>query len=194
MTDLQDVSDIFRISKDALEFMKNAAAFLPKGETRDEAERKIQAAEEALHRADAKLAKDLDYKLCQCTFPPQIMLSTGRHPVHDKEIFECPRCKKQEPSDGDLRARRPSRLRRFGSTVFRISKDALEFMKNAAAFLPKGETRAARAGRSRTQDSSRRGSAAPSRREAGEGSRLQALPMHVSAADHAEYGATSRAR
>ena len=99
MTDLQDVSDIFRISKDALEIMKNAAAFLPKGETRDEAERKIQAAEEALHRADAKLAKDLDYKLCQCTFPPQIMLSTGRHPVHDKEIFECPRCKKQEPSE-----------------------------------------------------------------------------------------------
>ena len=99
MTDLQDVSDIFRIIKDALGFMKTAVGFLPKGENRDEAERQIQAAEEALRRADVRLAKDLDYKLCQCTFPPQIMLSTGRHPVHDEEIFECPRCKKQEPSE-----------------------------------------------------------------------------------------------
>ena len=34
----------------------------------------IEEAEQALERADTKLAKELGYKLCECTFPPKPML------------------------------------------------------------------------------------------------------------------------
>lgn len=76
---------------------------MPKGAAKDEAEQKLKAADEALRRSDAKLAKDLGYKLCQCTFPPQIMLSKGHHDVHGVEMFQCPQCGKQDPSEHKLR-------------------------------------------------------------------------------------------
>jgi len=70
----QDVADYIRLSKEAIDLARSAWTLLPKGEKRDEAERKLHAAEEALKRSDAALAQKLGYQLCQCTFPPQIML------------------------------------------------------------------------------------------------------------------------
>jgi hypothetical protein len=68
-------------------------------------ETSLQHAQEALDQADrqikiaeAQAAKALGYKICQCTIPPQIMLSIGYH-ERGEERFECPRCKKKEPSD-----------------------------------------------------------------------------------------------
>jgi hypothetical protein len=57
----------------ALDELKGASIELPKGDRRDALERKIKSAEDMLARADAKLAKDLGMKLCDCTWPPQIM-------------------------------------------------------------------------------------------------------------------------
>jgi hypothetical protein len=71
---VQDLSDYARISKDALDLIKAAIPLLPKGQRREEAERTIAAAEEMLRRSDVELAKSLGMKLCDCTFPPQIML------------------------------------------------------------------------------------------------------------------------
>lgn len=56
----------------------------------------LDQAERAAKLAEAQVAKALGYHLCQCTFPPQIMLSVGRHP-NGSELFQCPYCKKQEP-------------------------------------------------------------------------------------------------
>jgi hypothetical protein len=70
----QDIAEYIRLSKDGLDLMRGAWSLLPKGEKRDEAEHKLRAAEEALKRSDAALAQKLGYQLCQCTFPPQIML------------------------------------------------------------------------------------------------------------------------
>jgi hypothetical protein len=64
--------------------------------------RQIETAETTLERTRAQLAQSLGYKLCQCAFPPKIMLSKGRHPRHDDEIFQCDACGKQEPSEGDF--------------------------------------------------------------------------------------------
>lgn len=99
MADLQDISEYIRISKDAMELMKSAVGLLPKGAEKDEAEQKLRAADEALQRSDARLAQDLGYKLCQCRFPPQIMLSQGYHETHNVEIYKCPGCGKQDPSE-----------------------------------------------------------------------------------------------
>jgi hypothetical protein len=70
----QQVAEYINLSRSALGLFKEAHAALPKGEKRDELEQRIGAAEASLKRSDAALAKQLGYKLCQCTFPPQIML------------------------------------------------------------------------------------------------------------------------
>ena len=70
----QDIAEYIRVSKVVTDVLKGAFSVLPKGEKRNEAERKIKLAEEALKRSDAALAQKLGYRLCHCTFPPQIML------------------------------------------------------------------------------------------------------------------------
>jgi hypothetical protein len=60
--------------KTALDLMKSAWQAMPKGEKRDALEEKVKKAETALESINVALAKSLGYKLCRCTFPPQIML------------------------------------------------------------------------------------------------------------------------
>ena len=74
MVDWTEVHNYFQAGKDALGLLKDSYALLPKGPQRDQAVAKIAHAEESLNRADVALAKSLGYTLCQCTFPPQIML------------------------------------------------------------------------------------------------------------------------
>jgi hypothetical protein len=69
--------------------LKAALGLLPKGAHKEEPAKKIEEAEEALKRSDAKLAKELEYKLCKCTFPPQIMLWQEPRQAH-----VCPGCAK----------------------------------------------------------------------------------------------------
>ena len=83
--DLSGLPDFFTSMKNAVELLKSAYELLPKGDKRDEVERKVQMAEEFLKRTDAKLANELGYHLCQCTFPPKIML--WRQKEH---AFVCP--------------------------------------------------------------------------------------------------------
>ena len=83
--DFTDLSELLSSVKGGIDVLKGARDLLPKGKNRDELENKIQAAEDILKRADAKLAKDLGYNLCQCTFPPQIML--WREP---EQSYVCP--------------------------------------------------------------------------------------------------------
>jgi hypothetical protein len=72
--DFTDIQGWVGLAKNSVELMKSAASLLPRGEKRAEIEGKITVAEEALKRSDVKLARDLGLKLCDCTFPPQIML------------------------------------------------------------------------------------------------------------------------
>ena len=61
-------------AKSVIELLKSARNLLPKGADKDAIAHKIEEAEQAIGRADAKLAKELGYKLCKCTFPPKPML------------------------------------------------------------------------------------------------------------------------
>jgi hypothetical protein len=69
-------------AKLALDVFKGAQSLLPKGPSRDELEKKIGDAEAALAASDAALAKHLGYQLCQCSFPPKIMLWREREGAH----------------------------------------------------------------------------------------------------------------
>ena len=89
----QDIAEYIRASKDGLDFLRAALSLLPKGEERDEAERQLLAAERALKRSDAALAQKLGYQLCQCTFPPQIMLWREQ-----EKITRCEGCRRTHKS------------------------------------------------------------------------------------------------
>jgi hypothetical protein len=69
MTDVfQYVSDYLHAGKEAIDLFRTAYTLLPKGEERDEIERKVNLASEAMKRSDAALAQKLGYNLCQCQF------------------------------------------------------------------------------------------------------------------------------
>jgi hypothetical protein len=74
MIDPTEAGTWFVAAKAGIEALKSAWNLLPRGMEKDELAGKIAEAEQAIERADAKLAKELGYKLCRCTFPPQIML------------------------------------------------------------------------------------------------------------------------
>lgn len=86
-------------SKQVLDILKTLGGLLPKGQDHAAMQRRLAEAENALRASEVQLAKALGYHLCQCTFPPQIMLSKGYHEAHsDTEVFVCAACNKQEPS------------------------------------------------------------------------------------------------
>ena len=99
MDNLHDISEFIQAGRSAIELLKNALSLMPKGGDRDELERKVQAAEDALRRSDAKLAKELGMHLCDCTMPPQIMLWREREQAHVCPNPECGR-KRPKPKVG----------------------------------------------------------------------------------------------
>jgi hypothetical protein len=71
---IQEVTEYLAAAKTALEAIKTAVSFLPKGSKATQAQENIKRAEEALKTSEAAAAKSLGHELCQCTFPPKIML------------------------------------------------------------------------------------------------------------------------
>lgn len=99
MMELSELSAYIHASRDVLGLLKTMTEMMPKGQDADRAAEGLREAERVLQMSEAQLAKALDYKLCQCSFPPQIMLSKGYHPRHNTEVFQCPSCDKQFPSE-----------------------------------------------------------------------------------------------
>ena len=95
---------IWNLLKDGLSSIKNGVDIVKtvRDITKDNGTKKkltasIETAEKSLTLGEAQIAKALGYHLCQCTFPPQIMLSKGHHPQSGMEIFSCSRCGKEDP-------------------------------------------------------------------------------------------------
>src|SRR4051812_40633159 len=83
-------AEYIKAGSEALVLLKTLYPLLPT-QNRDEVEAKIAAAEEALQKANVALAQSWEYKLCQCTFPPQIMLWREREKGHYCPRPECGR-------------------------------------------------------------------------------------------------------
>jgi hypothetical protein len=69
-----DLMPYLTAAKTALDIIKGIRSELPKGPAADKFEQQIEQAESALKISEAELAKNLGFKLCQCRFPPPIML------------------------------------------------------------------------------------------------------------------------
>jgi monoamine oxidase len=95
---IKNALDLFRT---AVGLAKDVKEALPESAKREAIGASIEQAERAARVAEAQVAQALGYHLCQCTFPPQIMLSIGLH-EGVTERFKCPNCNKLEPSDRQL--------------------------------------------------------------------------------------------
>ncbi len=87
----------FQLFKEALGWAKSAKDKLPDGGQKTSVEENLEEAEKTGKLAEAQIAKALGYHLCQCTFPPRIMLSAGYDQQQHEEQFRCPACNKIVP-------------------------------------------------------------------------------------------------
>ncbi|HYL31982.1 MAG TPA: hypothetical protein VEU53_02385 [Stellaceae bacterium] len=83
--------------RSVLDLIKGVKDILPDG-TRKTIIESLEKADREIKLGEIQIAQMLGYRLCHCTFPPQIMLGVGTN-VRGQERFQCPRCKKLEPSD-----------------------------------------------------------------------------------------------
>lgn len=78
-------------AKTLLDLFKGIKSELPTREAA-KAQAGIEKAEAALKTTEAEVAKALGFKLCKCTFPPQVMLWNEQ-----KKTNVCPSCNHQYP-------------------------------------------------------------------------------------------------
>lgn len=78
-------------AKTLLDLFKGIKSELPAGEAA-KAQAGIEKAEAAMKTTEAEIAKALGFKLCKCTFPPQVMLWNEQ-----KKTNVCPACNHQYP-------------------------------------------------------------------------------------------------
>jgi hypothetical protein len=90
---IKSALDLFRTAMGAA---KEAKDMLPDSDEKEAFSKSLEAAEKAVALAEAEAAKSLGYQLCQCTFPPQIMLSQG-YDDNSEEKFRCSKCSKSWP-------------------------------------------------------------------------------------------------
>jgi hypothetical protein len=83
--------------RSVLELFKGVKDALPDS-TRMTITESLERADREIKLGEIQIAQALGYRLCHCTFPPQIMLGVGLN-ARGQERFQCPRCKKLEPSD-----------------------------------------------------------------------------------------------
>jgi hypothetical protein len=88
----------FTAAKSALDIIKGIRAELPKSPEADKVQRKIEDAEVALKISNAELAKNLGFRLCKCSFPPEIMLLRS-----SERAYFCPKCGDRFPPLQPLR-------------------------------------------------------------------------------------------
>jgi hypothetical protein len=89
---LHDIKEYIELSNGTISLFRTALRLMPKSaEKRHEIEEKIDAAEALLKRSDATLAKTLGMRLCDCKFPPEIMLWREKEQAHVCPNPECGR-------------------------------------------------------------------------------------------------------
>jgi hypothetical protein len=101
---IQELTAFLSAGKAALDLFKGIREELPQDDRSKKLREQIDKAEEAFKKSEAELAKKLGYRLCRCTFPPQIML-------WDKEQRRsvCQRC-------GDLHPPNQPEVQRTGGS------------------------------------------------------------------------------
>lgn len=102
-TAMQSVRNGISLLSDTIGLVKQTKDALPDSQNKQAIEQSLEEASKATKLAEAQIAQALGYKLCQCTFPPQIMLSEGY--IEYEEVFKCRACSKS--------SKRPQRQQLF---------------------------------------------------------------------------------
>ena len=105
MIDPTEASGWIIAGKSGLDLLRSAWALLPKSDEKDRIAKKLEEAEGALELSNAKLAKDLGFRLCQCQFPPKPMLWDNGRSAYVCQNVACGRVDGVERPRG-ARARR----------------------------------------------------------------------------------------
>lgn len=80
--------------QEAVKVLQAAKDELPEGDRKTAAAKKLDEVEHTLRLAKAEMGGSLGYHLCHCTWPPQVMLSSGYEENTHLERWQCPNCKK----------------------------------------------------------------------------------------------------
>lgn len=85
---------------ESLGLIKKVRDLLPNSKEKEELEKQILEVEKSAKIAEVEIARAFGYKLCKCTFPPQIMLSVGysKSEHTTEEEFKCSKCGKSSIS------------------------------------------------------------------------------------------------
>jgi len=85
--DISSIAGVITAGKELVALLREFKALLPDSEKAAELVKRLEDAERKLQEQQALTAKDLGYQLCQCTYPPQIMLFKRK-----TRSYECPLC------------------------------------------------------------------------------------------------------
>ena len=77
----------------AIATLKNLKDLLPSGQKRDEADKLLHDAESKMKEAEAKLAKELGFPICERCWPPEVMTRNA------EDEFVCRKCGKPSVYD-----------------------------------------------------------------------------------------------
>jgi len=90
---MNELTNILTTVASAITLLTGTAKLLPTSPERKAALLALEQAEQAIQQANVRLAADLGYNLCQCTFPPQIALRTQTGEMR------CPSCHRDTNED-----------------------------------------------------------------------------------------------
>jgi len=82
------------VLKVAIGLVHTANDQLPAGEQQTAIQQKVEEAERLIQVGHASVGQSLGFQLCHCTWPPQVMASTGFNEKTQVEQFTCSNCGK----------------------------------------------------------------------------------------------------
>jgi len=83
------------LANQAISALKNLGGMIPDENEKERVSGELQKAQQDLKLGEAQMAHGMGYKICKCTFPPQICLSIGR--PNGFEQSQCPKCSLLHP-------------------------------------------------------------------------------------------------
>jgi hypothetical protein len=96
--DLGSIGNALRLFRDAVRVVKDIKGVLPASQ-QEAVSRSLDEADNAARIAEAEIARSMGYRLCQCTFPPQIMLKPADQGDARGHMVTCPNCRAQQHVD-----------------------------------------------------------------------------------------------
>jgi hypothetical protein len=79
---------------EAIGLVHSANDQLPAGEPQKAIQQKVEEAERLIQAGHAAVGQSLGFQLCHCTWPPQVMASSGYTEETQVEQFTCSNCEK----------------------------------------------------------------------------------------------------